>query len=111
MNGSMAASLTTLSSTFPQNCFTMNTMKACKDERHHNIIVSYVKNGKGLRCLELKVAHCIKYLSGTCATENLQVNSKCYILTLCPIAIENIRNNLGSSIFQNVTTSLTRYEL
>lgn len=70
-------------------------MKAYKDERPHDVVASYVKNGKELRLLELKVAHCIKYLSGSCATENLQLKSKWHTCTLIlpPVAIENIQDN------------------
>lgn len=67
----------------------MKNMKAHEDERPHNIIVSYVKSGKKLSHLELKVVHFIKHLSMAYAVENLQVNSKCHILHLFPAAAEN----------------------
>lgn len=77
----------------------MKIMKAHEDERPHSIIVSYVKNGKKFGYLELKVAHCIKYLSVACAAENPQVHSECHILPCSPVAVENRQNNLGSNIF------------
>lgn len=80
-------------------------VKMKKDERPHNIFVSYVKNGKELRCLELKVAYCIKYLFRACATGNLQVSFKYCILTLPPVAIENVRSKLWWNVTILLTTS------
>lgn len=76
----------------------MKTMKGHEDERPHNNIVPYVKNGKKLRYLELKVAHGVKYLSVAYAGESLQVNSKCRILPLSPAAVKNRYNNQRSNI-------------